>query len=475
MRFLLPILLTGCVLQAQAIPDRPEKLTFRQLSYKAPRAAEHKVQLKNGIPVYLAEDPQSSFLRIRIGIRGGAFLDPVGKEGLARLLGLHLRQGGTRSLPAVEFDRSLDRMAAKMETSAGYATVELRLQVMLKDAEVGVGLLLQALMEPAFEEARLDLGRKQLLSDLEKTNEDVGRLAEAHMGSLLYGDDRPRPTLSTLAGIRREDLVAFHARILHPGNLVVSVSGGMNRRSLQDLLEQRLGKLCPGPTGQRSPAIPTPRFKRKAALNLIQREVTQSVVRLALPGPRRSDPDWESAFAMNEILGARLTAKIRVEQGLTYGIRCSLDEGAFGQGDWLCTFRTKNPSVARALRLVLAEIETLKNAPMAEAELEAVKEGIIQAYPAKWSNRQYRVDTFASDLLLGWGEDHDLDYRARIVAVTLADVQKAARDYLDVSRLVVLVVGNLAEVEAGERTNTSVALKDVLPLTIHRLNNPDSH
>ncbi|MFZ4514642.1 MAG: M16 family metallopeptidase, partial [Geothrix sp.] len=329
------------------------------------------------------------------------------------------------------------------------------------------------LLEPAIEAGRLELGRKQLLAELERSEEDAARTAETRMEGLLFGNDRPRPTPASLDQIERADLVAFHGRILHPANLVVSASGGFDRRWLQGVLERRLGSFRPGPTAVKSPTLPAPRFQRQPCISLVHRSVSQSVVRLALSGPRRSDPDWEAATVMNEILGGRLSAKLRVEHGLTYGIRSSLEEGdLLGRGDWLCTFRTKNQSVATALRLVLAEIEKLKNAPVAETELGAVKDGIIQAFPAFWSNRQNRVETFGNDLLRGWGEDRALAHRARITAISAANVQSSARAYLDPSKLVVLIVGNIGEVEAGDPKEAPGSLKDMLPLPIHRQPDP---
>ena len=42
---------------APAIPDNPDKLVFKPLAYTPPRAADHRVVLKNGMVVYIAEDP----------------------------------------------------------------------------------------------------------------------------------------------------------------------------------------------------------------------------------------------------------------------------------------------------------------------------------------------------------------------------------------------------------------------------------
>ena len=43
--------------QTAAIPDNPEKLVFAPIAYTPPVARDYRVVLKNGMVVYIAEDP----------------------------------------------------------------------------------------------------------------------------------------------------------------------------------------------------------------------------------------------------------------------------------------------------------------------------------------------------------------------------------------------------------------------------------
>jgi len=477
--FALPLaLLLGGTLLGQDRPVRPEQLTFKPLVFAAPRVEAFQARLKNGIPVYLAGDPKGvPFVRLSVRIRGGAYLDPQGKEGLAALAGSQMRNGGTAATPAGALDERLEFLAGDIGSSFGDTSGTVEMEFLAKDLKEGLGLFMEVLTRPAFAQERLDQARQGLLQELAARNDDVRVLGRGELARLLNGEHHfsaAQPTGDSLKAITRDDLAAFHARVLHPANLVVSVSGRFERKAMLELLNGTLGALKPGPSAQPSPRPQGPEAARKPGLYVVDKDVPQSLVSFALPGLRRSDPDWHAAVVMNAVLGgsgftSRLMKKIRSDEGLTYGISTGLGEGAYWRGDWSGSFQTKNRSVAYALRLMLAELERIRTAPVTSDELAVIKDSIIQAYPGRWAVRRNVVGTFASEHLVGWPDNWWADYRERIQAVTVADVQRMARKLLDPRGLVILVVGKAAEVEAGDAKDHPGLLKDVAPLPLTRL------
>src|SRR3990170_6993928 len=76
------------------IPAHPDQLTFKPIVYEPPKAAEHRVVLKNGMVVFIAEDRTLPLVNIALTVRVGSWLEPAGKEGLAALTGSLVRRGG---------------------------------------------------------------------------------------------------------------------------------------------------------------------------------------------------------------------------------------------------------------------------------------------------------------------------------------------------------------------------------------------
>ena len=471
-------LISGLVFaQAQALPSRPEALSFQPLVFQAPKARDFKAQLRNGIPAYLAPDPTGApVIRLTVSWKGGGFLDPAGKEGLATLFGGQLAQGGTATRTPAQVEEALEQTAASITSGCGDTFGTLSLVCLEKDFESTFELFLELLQRPGFAADRLELAKRSQRQAMERRNDAVTSIAPAEMNRLLFGEHHHlgrEATAAGLASITREDLQAFHNRLLHPANLMVTASGKFDRKALLARLNGSLGRLKAAAGAQVTPKVPTPEHARKPGLYVVDKAAPQAMVSWAFPGLRRSDPEWHAAFVMNQILGgggfsSRLTRTIRSNEGLTYGVRTALGEGPHFRGDLAGSSQTSNKSVAYLLRLALGEMQKLKEAPVPEADLKLIKDAIIESFPARWSGKAAVVNTFAGEAQTGWPEDWWQDYRQKIQAVTAADVQKAARRLLDSSQVVILAVGRAAEIEAGDPDHPG-ALKDVLPLPLVRL------
>jgi zinc protease len=476
-RIVLSTLLGASVLSAQAILDRPEKLTFKPLVYQAPLTKDFKAKLKNGIPVYIAADPTIAFVRVNLLYKGGFFQGTPGQEGLTSLAGTQWRPGGTLKTPADKLDERLEFLAASISSGSGNTSGNLSLSVLEKDLEEGLKLFMEVLQEPAYAQDRLDLAKKNLRQSLERRNDTPQSISNYWRVILLHGESHFMGrwvTPQSLDTVSQADLKAFHAQLMNPANFVVAVSGKFDRKVMLDRLNATLGALKAGPEAKVTPKVPAPDHVRKPGIYVVDKDLPQAVVNFTLPGLRRGDPDWFPAYVMNEILGgggftARLMKKIRSDEGLTYGIYSSLEEGPYYRGDWTCQFQTKNTSVAYAMRLALAEIERMKQELVTPEDLAVTKDGIILGFPSNFSSKGAIVGTFAREALVGWPEDFYADFRAKVQAVTREEVQRVARKYLDPSQMVLLVVGKAAEVEAGDVKDHPGALKDILPLPTQRL------
>lgn len=476
-RIILSLLVGAAILGAQTIPDRPEKLVFQPTVFKVPETKDFKAQLKNGIPVFIAQDPSVAFVRIQVMFRGGAFQDPADKAGLSALLGSQWRAGGTLKTPAAKLDERLEFLAANINSSLGDTSGGLGLNVLAKDFEEGLKYFLEVLQEPAFAQDRLDLAKKNLRQGIERRNDDVTSIHGYTQSFLLNGEQHfttRYATLPSLDKVSPEDLKALHARLLHPSNMVIAVSGKFEKKALLDKLNATLGALKPGKDAQPSGKVPAPDHVRTPGIYTVEKDVPQAVVSLTLPGLRRTDADYHAAEVMNAILAggsftARLMKKVRSDEGLTYGIYGGFEPGTHWKGNWNCQWQTANKSVAYALRLTLAEIERMKTELVTEEEMTVVKGSIIDSLPAQISSKRAIAGFFASEKINGWPEDFLKDYREKIQAVTREDVKRAAQKYLDLSKAVVVAAGKVAEMEKGDEKDHPGLLKDVMPLPMKQV------
>jgi len=475
-RIALPFAIVASTLCAQTIPDRPEKISFPEISFQVPRVKDYKTSLRNRIPVYISDDATSApIIRLSVQWKGGSYMEPAGKEGLAEYFGSLLASSGSTKLPVEKQEEILESLAASVSSSCGGVSGTISMQCLEKDFSKVFEIMMDCFTHPAFLQDRLDLSKRRSLQSLTQRNNSVTSIAGYQMAHLLNGEDHfsvRNGTQASIDSITREDLLAFHARIMHPSNFTIVITGKFDRKPVMDSLNATLGAMRPFREAQASPKIPAPEFTRKPGIYVVNSaNAPQAMVQWAFPGMRRSDADWHAAVVMNHILGgsftSRLMAKIRSDEGLTYGIRTALGPGPNWTGDLSGSSQTSNNTVAYLLRLAIAEMERLKKEPLTIVALQTVKAGLIEAFPSQWS-KSGRVATFASEAMNGWPEDWWVNYREKIQAVTPADVQRMANRLLNMNNVIILAVGQANQIEAGDHDRPGF-LKDLLPLPMQRL------
>ncbi len=454
---------------AQAIPDSPEKLVFQPIRFEPPAAADHRVLLKNGMVVFIAEDKALPLVNIAISVRTGSWLEPAGKEGLAALTGSQLRRGGTKTLSAEQLDEKLDFLAAQLGTGIGATSGSATLNCLADNLDEALPLLVEVLRSPRFQEDRLALAKEQSLQEMKKRNDDAADIEAREWGTLLYGEGHFTnrfPTQASLGSITRADMQAFHDRYFYPANMIAAVSGSFSRPELLKKLEAAFAGwpsprlVIPPVSATIDPAAP--------GVYRVQKDVNQGRVSIGLPTVRRDDPDVYALEVMNEILGgsgftSRITKTVRSDEGLAYSAGSGLAPGVFYPGRFRAGFQSKSRTVVWASDLVLREIRRIREEPVTAAELETIKNSLVQTFPSNFGSKAQSMGIFASDEYTKRDPTYWRGYRQRIEAVTAQDVQRVARKHLVPEKLIVLVVGDQAEIDKGDPKHP-VSFAALLPL-----------
>jgi zinc protease len=442
--------------QQAAIPDNPEKLVFAPIAYTPPVAKDARVVLKNGMVVYILEDPTLPLVNIELLVRTGSYLEPAGKEGLASLTGSQIRRGGTRTLTAEQLDEKLDFLAANVSTSIGETSGRANFNSLRDTLDDSLKVFVEMLKEPRFQEDRLALAKEQALQQMKKRNDESEDIESREWNVLLYGEGHFTNRFTTpasLQSISRTDLVDFHRKYFHPANMIAAVSGSFSRATMIQKLEAAFAG-WPG-TAATVPPVPSEIQTATPGIYRIQKDVNQGRVSIGLPSVRRGDPDAYALEVMNEILGgsgftSRIMKTVRSDEGLAYSAGSGLRPGIYYPGVFRAEFQSKSRSVAYATQLVLQEIKKIREQPVSAEELDTIKRNLIETFPSTFNSKAQTAGIFAADEYTRRDPTYWQTYRDRIKAVTAADVQRVAQKYLAPDKMVVLVVGDQKEIDLGD-------------------------
>jgi predicted Zn-dependent peptidase len=464
---------------AEDIPSRPEKLNFPPLEYQPPEAGGFRVVLDNGIPAYLAEDRILPLISVGLNFRGGQYMEPAGKAGLASLTGTVWRTGGAGELTGPQLDEELDFLAANLSTGIGATTGSVSLNLLSKDIDRGLEILMDVLVRPRFGDERLDQARDDLLAAMKRRNDRTPSIEAREWQRLIYGDDfwmNRLPTKASVDSISRQDLVDFHELFLNPGDIVLSVSGDFDRQDMIKKLNATIGKLAP--SNEQVPEVPQPTHAPEPGVYLIdKKDVNQGRVSMGHIGYKRPFEDEFDMDLANDILGgggftAWILSRVRSDEGLAYSAGSSWELNNTIPGTFRAFFQSKSSTCSRAADLILQLIDKLQTEGISQDELETSKNSFIQTFPNRFQSKFQTVNIFAQDELFGRPSEYWQEYRDRVSQVTTESARLAAQKYIDPGKFVILVVGNAEEILQGHPDFPEITFEKMGKITRLPLRDP---
>lgn len=444
-----------CFSQVFGIPPRPEAIEFTPLEYTPPRAADFRRMLSDGTIVYVAESHEFPLINVSVTFKGGDSLDPAATPGLASMMARMVREGGAGDMNPATFDEKLDFLATEMSVSSGNTFTTARMNSLSGNFDESLKLFVTMLRKPAFDKQRLEVVKARLLESLKQRNDNASSILAREWKAMLYGRkhfEASQPTALSVEEISREQLQKIHAQIIHPGNMIVAVSGDF---AVEEMLE-KLAKAFDG--WERGAVAPDPKVPDAVlipGLYHVQKDIPQGKVVLGKRGIVRDDPDAIPLLLLNEILGAggftsRLMQKVRSNEGLAYSVRSILSQRVNYPGAFQATFESKNQTVALATKIVLGEIALIRQQPVTDEEIEVAKQGLIETFPRQFESKPTTLQVFVNDEWTNRPKDYWRTFREKVKTVTKDDLLRVAQKYLDPSQMAILVVGDWEAIAPGD-------------------------
>ncbi len=412
-----------------------------------------RIELKNGIVIFLQEDHELPFVSGSVLIPGGAIDEDAAKAGLVELYGETWRTSGTAKIGGDALDDLLEAKAAHIETGGEENSTSVSWDSLRGDADQVLSLALDLLFHPKFGAEKLQLAKQQMATGIVRRNDDEAGIAGREAAKLVYGPGSPytrQPELSTVGAVTLADLQAWHDRAMS-GKLIVSVSGDFESGAMEAKLRAAFEGLAPA---KGLPARHDDFKQTKQALYFINKDdVNQSNIQIVGLGTDRRNPDVPALAVMNDILGggfaSRLFQTVRTKLGLAYAVG-----GGFGFAyDHPATFDvevlTKSESTVEATQAAMDVIAGLDAAPFTEDELKRAKDDILNSFLFRYDTKDKVLAERVRLEFYGYPADYLETYEAALRKVTLEDVTAVAKKYIHADRLAILVVGNGAEIKPG--------------------------
>ena len=442
----------------QKVPIPP----LHQFKPQEPR----RVELPNGMVIFLQEDHELPLIDGTIRIRGGSREEPADKVGMVALYADVWRTGGTKSKTGDELDDFLEAHAARVEASESADSTFISWSSLKENYDQVFPVVLDLLQNPEFRQDKIDLAKQQFASLISRRNDDLDEISQRESTKLAYGPENPysrSAEYNTVDAITREDLLQWHKRTIAPVNMILGIAGDFDSAAMEKKLRQAFGSM---PRGERVvPAKITFRDPSPGIYFVEKNDVNQSAIQLVDLGIDRHNPDYYAVEVMNELFGggfsSRLFASIRTKQGLAYSVGGGVGTAFDHPGITRFSMGTKSATTAAGIDALRKEINGLIKGTVQPIEMKKAKDAILNSFIFEFDSKQKVLAERMRYEFYGFPPDFLEQYRAGIEKVTSADVDRVARKYLHPEKMAVLVVGNAKDFDRDLSTFGKVNTIDI--------------
>ena len=423
-----------------------------------PSAAEPRVPtiapytqftLKNGMTVLVVEDHKLPRVSVGLSMDPGQLFEGE-IAGVSSLTGDLLSEGTTLRDKA-SLDEAVDYIGARLRTGpTGVNTSGLS-----KYADQLFSIAAEVATKPAFPASSFDKLKNQFITGLKNERDNPGSIRSNVSRALLYGTNHPAGELVTEATVNTvtlKDCQTFYKTYWKPNIATLVIVGDISVDQARQLAETHFG----GWKGKfkKEVTYPAPAKQANTRIVLVNRDasVQSSITVTNTMHLTVGHPDAEAMAVMNQVLGAgsagRLFQNLREDKAYTYGAYSS-----YGTSKYTSSFsaeaEVRNAVTDSAVAEFLYELNRIRTEPISAEDLRAAKNNLSGSFGRSLENPA-TVARFATNIQeYGLSADYYNNYLKRLEAVTVADVQRVAKTYIEEGQYLIVIVGKALDIAPG--------------------------
>jgi zinc protease len=308
-------------------------------------------------------------------------------------------------------------------------------------------------LRPSFPAEEIERQRASRLAALVQQRENPVELAAQTAANVLYGPKHPYGyteigTEASVKAIARAEMLDFWKAHFSANNAALVVSGDISMGELRAAAEKSFGGWARGAATVKPAPEAVPVTPRIVIVN--KPGAPQTQLRVTTIGAPRSTPDYAAVRVMNQVLGglfnSRINFNLREEHGYTYGANSQFIFRR-GPGPFAIASGVRTDVTAAAVSEIFKEIRKIRETPIGEEELTMGRDSLSRSLPANFETNESTVGNYANVFIYGLGLGYFNEYAAQVSAVTAQQAIEAAKKYVAPERLVIVAVGDAAQIE----------------------------
>lgn len=419
-----------------------------------------KRTLPNGLELRAVRHRSVPVVSIVLLVPGGSSVDPAQSHGLVSMTA-GLLDEGSNGQSALEVSDRIALIGGELDIEAGMDAVVVSLTTLDRFFDKGLALVHEMVTAPNLANDDFNRIRNLRVERLKQMKDIAAAVAERAFASVLYGTHAyghlSLGSERALAAMTDDDTRALHAAMFAPAGSTLVVAGDRSEEELLDaaaaMFESWRAAASPMVL-DRAAALAPPPPAPEARLAVIARPgAAQSELRIGHACAARSTPDYHTLLMLNTILGgefiSRLNLNLREDKGYTYGVRTGFNLRR-GIGPFVMQTSVGTDVTAPAVREAIEEIAAIASSrPATPDEVTNAFASLSKGYPRGFETVAQVARSVAQLALHNLPDTYFEEFVPRLAQVTAEDVAKAARQYLQPSKMATVIVGDLDKIHGS--------------------------
>ncbi|MEP7154506.1 MAG: pitrilysin family protein [Betaproteobacteria bacterium] len=377
-----------------------------------------------------------------------------GKRSIGSMTGQMLSRGTTkfnRAQLSDEFDK-LKMAGGVSGLSAGFQTTRANVVESIK-------LAAHVMRQPSFPESEFEQLKKQSLTGIESQKNDPGALAGVAMGKHFNayprGDVRYASSFEEaeedVRAVTLQQLKDYHKTFYAATKGEIAIVGDFDEAAVTQAIREGFGDWKGGSPYTRITSPYRDVAPANRSIETPDKENATFSTRVNVD-MNEDDADYPALYLANYIIGggagfdSRLTARIRVKDGLSYGVGSQLSVPSVDRGGaWVVGASAAPQNIAKVEAAFREELARALKDGFTDAEITAAKSGALQRRVQSRAQDGTVAAGWVSNLELGKTFAWSKQFEDRVSALTAEQVTAALRKHINPDKVTIVKAGDFVK------------------------------
>ena len=404
-----------------------------------------KKVLGNGLTLIEVPSETAESVVVDFFVKTGSRSETAKENGISHFLEHFLFKGTKKYPTAMAISEVVDAIGGEMNASTGKECTQYYIKSASKHLPLIFEILTEMIQNPLLDKEEMEREKGVIVEEINMYKDmPMAEIDNALERTMWPADALGRDivgTKETVTSFTREMFADYIGRHYQTPNMILGISGKYDGKILNQLIEKYWK------------AYPKKRFygwekvrdkQVKLRIRTDYKDTQQAHLALGFKafayGDRRNSAVSVLAAVLGGGMSSRMFTEVREKRGLGYYVRSS--PGSYQDtGSFTVSAGVQVDKIAEALKVILAELKKIKDAPVGEKEILKAKEYIKGKSILALEDSQVRLDWFLERAAFFKKIETPEEVFRRIDAVTASDIQKAASQLFQNKKMTLAVIG----------------------------------